>query len=248
MIFDPSGRAGPLRQLRLDVSPPGSARSANTASMFNNSGWIFLPAALVALAAGCATRAPHPSPDLREVSAPAVLQPGDALRITVWRQAELSGEFPIAEDGTITHPLLREVKVAGLPVANAESRVREYLERLETTPQFVVEPLLRVVVGGEVRNPSLYRLPPATSIAEAVALAGGVTDRARLERVRVFRDGREFLVDLTRPEAGAAQSPIRTGDQIYVEPKHSWLRDYVGPAASIGGLVLTVVNIMIRIR
>lgn len=177
-----------------------------------------------------------------------MLQPGDALRITVWRQAELSGEFPIAEDGTITHPLLREVRVAGLPVAGAEERVRKYLERLETTPQFVVQPLLRVMVGGEVRSPSLYLLPPATSIAEAVALAGGVSDRGQLERVRVFREGREFHVDLTRPEAGAAQSPIRTGDQIFVDRKRSVIRDYVAPAASIGSLVLTAVNIMIRVR
>lgn len=211
-------------------------------------GRCFLPAAIAFLAAACATAAPNVQGDLREVSAPPVLQPGDALRVTVWRQAELSGEFPIAEDGTISHPLLREVLVAGLPVAGAEERVGAYLVRLETTPQFVVQPLLRVTVGGEVRQPSLYRFPPATSIAEAIALAGGASERGRLDRVRVFRDGREFRVDLTRPEAGAAQSPIRSGDQVFVERKRSLMRDYVAPAASVGSLVLTAVNIMIRIR
>ena len=241
-------RRGSVRRSRLDVSPTGAARAAMTVNMHKSIRWSLLPAAIVALVAGCATGSPQVRTDLREVSMPAVLQPGDALRITVWRQAELSGEFLIADDGTIGHPLLREVQVAGLPVASAEQRVREYLERLGTTPQFVVEPLLRVMVGGEVRSPTLYRLPPATSVAEAVALAGGVTERGRLDRVRVFRDGREFLVDLTRPEGGAAQSPIRTGDQIFVEARQSWIRDYVVPAASVGSLVLTAINIMIRVR
>jgi polysaccharide export outer membrane protein len=212
-------------------------------------GRSLLTAAVASLATACATASPQVQADLREVSAPAVLRPGDALRVTVWRKADLSGEFPIAEDGTIEHPLLRDVKVAGLSAPDAEERVRVSLERLETSPQFVVQPLLRVMVGGEVSKPTLYHLPPATSIAEAVALAGGASpDRGRLDRVRVFRDGREFRVDLTRPEAGAAHSPVRSGDQIFVDRKRTVLRDYVAPAASVAGVLLTTVNIMIRIR
>src|SRR5437016_2136635 len=54
--------------------------------------------------------------------APVVLSPGDAIRIIVWRNAELSGEFTIAPDGSITHPLYREIKIAGLPIPQVEER------------------------------------------------------------------------------------------------------------------------------
>lgn len=175
-----------------------------------------------------------------------VLRPGDAVRITVWRQPELSGEFTISESGTITHPLYRELVVTGMPMDDARRRVHDYLAQLESSPQFVVEPLLRVSVGGEVRQPSLYRLSPETSIAEAVAMAGGATERGRMERVRLFRGGEVLAVDLTSPQAGLAQEAIRSGDQIFVDRKTSLFRDFVAPAGGIVAALATLLNILIR--
>jgi polysaccharide export outer membrane protein len=179
-------------------------------------------------------------------TAQTVLHPGDAVKITVWRQAELSGEFPIADDGTIVHPLYRDVKVTGMPISAAAAQVQDYLARLQANPQFVVQPLLRVSVGGEVRQPSLYRLPPATSIAEAVALAGGATDLGRLNRVRLFRGGREVTVDLTSPESGLAQAPIRSGDQIFVDRKVNVFREYIAPAGSIASAFISLIALISR--
>lgn len=177
---------------------------------------------------------------------PAVLNPGDAVRIVVWRQPELSGEFLISERGTVSHPLFRDVQVAGLSTAEVEERVGSYLSRLEANPQFVVEPLLRVTVGGEVRQPSLYRLSPGTTVAEAVAQAGGISERANLQNVRLFRDGRQYTVNLSSPEAGMAHSPIRSGDQLFVTRRSDWLRDYVGPAASVTAAVAAIARLFIR--
>lgn len=174
------------------------------------------------------------------------LRPGDAVRITVWRQPELSGEFAIAEDGTIMHPLYRELVVTEMPLDLARSRVHEFLTRLESNPQFVVEPLLRVSVGGEVRQPSLYRLSPETSIAQAVAMAGGATERGRMDHVRLFRNGEELTVDLTSPQAGLAQEPIRSGDQLYVDRRTSVFRDYIAPAGGIVAALATLLNIATR--
>lgn len=174
------------------------------------------------------------------------IEAGDAVLITVWQNPDLSGEFSIMEDGTIAHPLFREVQVAGLPLPAVEARIRERLGRVETNPQFVVEPLLRVSVGGEVRQPSLYRLPPTTTIAEAVALAGGASERARLDRVRLFRGGEEITVDLTSPEAGLAQTPIASGDQIFVDRRTSIFRDYIAPAGSITAALVSLVSVLTR--
>lgn len=176
----------------------------------------------------------------------AVLQPGDAIQLTVWRSEEFSGEYLIADDGTIMHPLLRDVRVTGVSLATMEGRIRDRLEGLMTSPQFVAQPLLRVSVGGEVRQPSLYRLPPGTSIAEAVALAGGATERGRLERVRLLRGGEQLRVDLVSPQAGLAQQPIRSGDQIYVEVRRSLFREYIAPAGSITAALVSLISVLTR--
>jgi protein involved in polysaccharide export with SLBB domain len=186
-----------------------------------------------------------PLPGQSEWDRTVVLRPGDVLRVTVWRNPELTGEFAIARDGTLSHPLYRDVVVAGLDLAGAEARLRDLLSGLESNPRFVIEPLLRVSVGGEVRQPSLYRLPPETSIAEAVALAGGATERGRLEAVRLFRGGAEIRVDLTRPEAGLAQDPIRSGDQIFVDRRVSVFREYIAPAASVVAAAAALLRLVI---
>lgn len=191
------------------------------------------------VAAACASSAVVPG--VPGTPTAAVIRPGDAVRITVWRNEELSGEFDVGEDGTIRHPLYREIRVAGLTAREAETRVGEFLQRYEASPQFILEPLLRVAVGGEVRLPDLYAMPPATTIAEAVARAGGVTQQGRLDRVILIRDGRQWDLDLTQPEEGLAQLPVRSGDQILVRRRPTWLRDYVAPIASVlGGLALII--------
>jgi protein involved in polysaccharide export with SLBB domain len=202
--------------------------------------YIILVLALIALLA-------PPAVDAQAADGGAiVLRPGDVVRVTVWRNPELTGEFAIARDGTLAHPLYRDVVVGGLDVATVESRLRDLLSQLETNPRFVMEPLLRVSVGGEVRQPSLYTLPPETSIAEAVALAGGATERGRMDRIRLFRDGREHRVDLTAPVGGLAQAPVRSGDQIFVQRRVSIFREYIAPAGSITAALVSLISIAIR--
>ena len=66
------------------------------------SAWLFL-AGLAA--GGCAGRL-DPAPLQPAVQGDSLLRPGDALRITVWRQPEFSGDFVVNPDSTVAHPLL----------------------------------------------------------------------------------------------------------------------------------------------
>ncbi len=175
-----------------------------------------------------------------------VLHAGDAVRINVWRRAELSGEFAIGEDGSITHPLYRAVRVGGLPIAAVEERLRTFLTQFDATPAFVVEPLLRVTLAGQIGRPNVYTLPPRTTIAQAVAIAGGSTDRALLTNVQLVRDGQVQVVDLTRADAALAQLQIRSGDQIVVLPTRSVFREVVTPSMTVIGAVAAVVSVIMR--
>jgi polysaccharide export outer membrane protein len=173
----------------------------------------------------------------------AVLQPGDQLRVTVWRRPEYSGDFLVAADGTLRHPLFKEVRVAGVPLGTAHQRLREFLTRYEANPEFVIEPLMRVAVGGEVRTPNLYSFAPEVTVAQAVALAGGATDRGRLSAVQVTRGGGRISVDLSRADARGSLMTIRSGDQIVVTRRRNVLTDFILPISSLVAAVGTILQL-----
>lgn len=176
------------------------------------------------------------------------LRPGDAVRISVWRKPEYSGEFTISYEGAIAHPFYQQLRVTGVAVPEVRRMIADHLAKFEAEPLFVMEPLLRVTVGGEVNRPGLYTLTRETSVSQAVAAAGGVAERGRSDRVQLFRDGRSVQVDLTQPEPGNAQLPIRSGDQIYVARRRAVFREYILPVISIAGAAAAIVNATDRNR
>lgn len=174
-----------------------------------------------------------------------VLKPGDVLKIAVWQQPAWSGEFPIASDGTIQHPLYRNVRVAGVPLAVAEDRMRTFLRRYEETPTFSMQVLFPVVVGGAVNDPQLLTLSPETSISQALALAGGAAERGQLEAVRLVRGGAETTLDLVNPDPATLAMTVQSGDQIIVPRKRNVFQEYVLPSAQIAGTLVTIINLLL---
>jgi protein involved in polysaccharide export with SLBB domain len=175
-----------------------------------------------------------------------VLNPGDAVRITVWRKPELSGDFTVGSDGALVHPLYRQVVVTGVPLATVEDRLRTFLRQFETNPELSVQPLIRVAIGGEVRRPDLFTLTPELTVAQAVAAAGGPSERALGNQGRLLRRGQEYRLDLTRPDTGYASQPIQAGDQILLPRKTSIFRDYIAPAGGLLSAAVSLIGILTR--
>lgn len=190
-----------------------------------------------------ATLAVSASASVSQTSTPsiAVLQPGDHLRITVLSDDKnLSGDFEVAPDSTLKHPLYNQVKVAGVPLGMLRGRIASFLARFQREPQLEVEPLFKVTVGGEVKAPTIYLFPPETTLADAVARAGGPTDRAKLEDVTVLRGGHRLSYDLSSGSNPQAQT-IQSGDQIVVGRRRDITSDflpYVGVALSIVSIII----------
>ncbi|HEX8904574.1 MAG TPA: polysaccharide biosynthesis/export family protein [Longimicrobiaceae bacterium] len=199
---------------------------------------LVLLAALVL--APCAARA-----QAADTAGP-VLQPGDSIRIAVFRREELSGRWAVGADGRVAHPLYRAVAVAGVPPAEVEARVRAFLQRFGADPQFVVEPVVRVAVAGEARQPRLFWLTPGISVAQAVALAGGPAERADLRRSKLIRGGQEMALDLSRPDQGLAATQVRSGDQIVVARRPAGAGSLIAPVASVAAALVGIVNILVR--
>ena len=195
-------------------------------------------------------RGPRVSPTDAEVQPPQpgsssfTLRPGDAVRVTVWRNPELSGDFRISNEGTLQHPLYKSVQVTGVPLAVVEQRVRELVLTYVATPQILLEPLVRVSVNGEVRSPSLQSLSPETTIAQAIALAGGATEGARLNQVRVIRSGRVLKLDLAKPGSANLMLTVRSGDQIVVPRQRNLFRDVIGPVSSLAAAIAAIFTLI----
>lgn len=201
---------------------------------------LLLAAALAAL---LVPRAAHAQPSWPDS---AYLKPGDVIRLAVWRQPDFSGDFPVSPEGTVQHPLLAGVRVVDVSRAVVRQRLYEALSRYERDPQFVFDFLYRVAVGGEVRLPNLYPLSPETTIAEALATAGGVTEFGRHDNVRVIRDGQTLVVNLRNPDSEAARMRVRSGDQIRVSRRGNVFRDYIGPGASIVAAAAALISVVDR--
>jgi polysaccharide export outer membrane protein len=124
--------------------------------------------------------------------------PQDALTITVWNQATLSGRFTVESDGTFVYPLLGAVRASGLTVRDIEADLtRRLAAGYVKLPQIRVtveqHRSQRILVLGEVRTPGSYPLTGAMTLVEALALAGSTTPRA----------GNEVVVIRATPERPA---------------------------------------------
>jgi len=168
------------------------------------------------------------------------LNPGDAVRITVWRKPELSGQFSVSVDGTVANPFYLGVQVAGVPFSVAADRVRSHIERFEAQPMVLVEPLYRVAVIGQVRRPDSFAFGPEVTIAQAVTLAGGLTEAAKPDQVWLLRGNQRMLVDLQQPEVGLAHTSVRSGDYILAERRQNILREYIFPTVGLLGSAASI--------
>jgi protein involved in polysaccharide export with SLBB domain len=215
---------------------------------------VILPIGLFGVAVPAAILAQSPDTKTQNTETrveQVILAPGDSVRVVVWRKPELSGDFIVAPDGSITHPLYRTVRVGGVPFSTAEANLRSFLSRFEQDPQFVLEPLVRVAVSGEVGRPQVFAVRPETSIAEVVAQAGGPTPVGRRDQVRVLRQDpggrqREFYVNLLDPVGNAATIRVHSGDQIVVDRRHSFFREIFLPAIGVLGSAASIYLVIDR--
>ncbi|HYF38536.1 MAG TPA: polysaccharide biosynthesis/export family protein [Gemmatimonadales bacterium] len=201
--------------------------------------WSVLIAVGLLLSSRIEAQTPTPTSDQ------VTLAPGDSIRVVVWRKPEMSGDFIVGPEGVITHPLYQAVRVGGVPFATARANLRNFLARFEQDPQFVAEPLVRVAVSGEVGRPQVFALRPETSIADAVAQAGGPNEFANRENVRVLRRGadgrqRELRVNLIDPEGPSATLRVNSGDQIVVDRRRSFFREIFLPGLSVLGSAASI--------
>mgnify|MGYP006282429951 CR=1 FL=1 len=157
----------------------------------------------------------------------------------------MSGEYVVDESGTVVFPRVGEYQVLEDTPRSLADRLLEDYRRYLRNPSIDVIVLRRIRIIGAVNEPGLHLLDPTVTIADAVAQAGGATSQGDQNQVRIIRDGEELAVDV-RTDQRIADSPIRSGDQLFV-PERSWIsRNQALMAATITGTVSLIIALFVR--
>jgi polysaccharide export outer membrane protein len=120
------------------------------------------------------------------------LDTGDRLRVTVYGHEDLSGEFEVGGSGTVSLPLIGEVRASGLGAKQLEEMIIGQLK-----PNYLKNPSVTVEVLnyrpffiiGEVKAPGSYPYVNGMRALNAVAIAGGYTYRAKKSKIYIMRAG-----------------------------------------------------------
>jgi len=144
------------------------------------------------------------------------LGPGDVIRVTVFGEPDLSGEFEVGAGGGVSLPLIGELPLGGMAVSAAETFIESRLAAgYVQNPDVAIDVLnyRPFFILGEVNNQGVFPYVADLTVHKAVAIAGGFTYRADKDDivVKVGGIGDEAPVEL--------DTVISPGDVIVVKER-----------------------------
>ncbi len=123
---------------------------------------------------------------------------GDRIKMTVFGEDDLSGEFQVDGGGYISFPLIGELRVRGLSLRELEQDIiKELKDGFLRDPSISLEVLnyRPFYILGEVNKPGQYEYVSGINLHNAVAMAGGYTHRARRNRAEITRTNPEKVIE-----------------------------------------------------
>lgn len=162
-----------------------------------------------------ANAAPSPA------SADYVIAPGDLVRIIVYNEPSMSGDFLVLPEGTIQLPLIGVVAAKGLTASQLSADILGKLRKgILTEPRISVNlaQMRSVFISGAVAKPGAYPFVPDMTVDMAVAVAGGYTDRGAHSRVVIRRSGeaeRQFTLAPNHPIKLAPGDVVKVPERAF---------------------------------
>ncbi|HIJ91207.1 MAG: polysaccharide export protein [Desulfobulbaceae bacterium] len=153
--------------------------------------------------------------------------PGDVLSIAVWKNVDLSKAVQVLPDGTISFPLIGQIMVEEMTVAQLRKILQEKIAPFSPEPQISVEVQqvnsLMVYVIGRANHSGRFVLNGNINVLQALAMAGGLNPFAKRAEIKVFRTEKAgtkvypFDYDaVTENNALAQNIELKRGDIIVV--------------------------------
>lgn len=159
-----------------------------------------------------------------------VIGAADTLTINVWQNNDLSTTALVRPDGTITMPLVGDLKVAGRTPSDVQGEITKRISQYVKAEAAIVTVAVsavqsyRFTVTGSVVNPGSFQSQYYVSIADAIAMAGGPTRFADTENIEVIRqgaDGKQRRIpinfdDIQTRKRAEANVVLVAGDTVFV--------------------------------
>jgi polysaccharide export outer membrane protein len=125
-----------------------------------------------------------------------LITPEDQLEITVWSDRDMSRTVTVSADGKVVMPLIGSIRVAGVNEDEAAGCIAKALAQYIIDPKISVSIVRarpdRVFVLGRVRNPGVYDIRRNSTVLEGISQAGGLLDKADLDRGTLIRAGNKY--------------------------------------------------------
>ncbi|SRR5258708_566652 len=142
---------------------------------------------------------------------------GDMITVRVLGEEELRREkVRLSDAGTMSFPVLGEVKVQGMTVGDLEDYITKSLKgRYLLNPQVNVsiDEYRNFFVNGMVEKPGGYPFSPGLTVRKAITLAGGFKERASRDKINIIRDDDPKQV----PRKVDLNAPVMPGDIVTIE-------------------------------
>lgn len=173
-----------------------------------------------------------------------VLNPGDGIRISFLDIEDvITGDYYIQPNGLVNLPLIGIINTSVKDFKEIKSEIEARYDSLYKNPHLSVNALFRINILGEVREPGFYYVSDYEKFTAIIAFAGGTTDAANVENIKLIRNSEEIEVDvedIIKKGSTASDFGLQSGDQVYV-PRNWWADNavWVTIAVSAAALIAT---------
>jgi len=212
----------------------------------------FALALLLTTTSGCAAIIFDDLPNEKSAPViPIVLGPGDKVRVELWDEPRLTGEYIIGPDGALTVPIAGAVKVKGVTLERAANLLAEKLKEYFTAPSVTVTLIelksMYVHVTGEVGHPGTVPFRAGMTIVDVIQASGSyIHATANTDDVRIIRGRLDkpevYKIDMEDIFAARMKDVyLRPGDIVMVPPRWTtisarWIGQFMAPIWSIMGV------------
>jgi polysaccharide export outer membrane protein len=156
-----------------------------------------------------------------------IIQPGDALKISVWKEPSLLTEALVRPDGVLTFPLVGDIVASGRTVQQLKTELAAKLTKYVPDPVLTVSVTRalgnKIYVVGKVNRPGEYVSNRRIDVMQALAMAGGPTPFASVNKIKILRRENGVLKSIPFRYSDVAKGKkleqniiVRGGDVIVV--------------------------------
>ncbi|HEY5218194.1 MAG TPA: polysaccharide biosynthesis/export family protein [Gemmatimonadaceae bacterium] len=206
---------------------------------------LFVLSAALIVASSAAAQTTTAAAHAVEMDTAQLVRPGDVVRLRIWREPDLSGDFPVNEWGIVVLPKIGDMQVSTTTPASLRDSLRQRYGAYLRDAAIEVTVLKRLTILGAVVHAGVFPVDPTMTVGDVIALSGGSTPLGSPTDAYLIRDGVRVPVHINLSDR-IADLPVRSGDQVYV-PERSWIsRNAQVVAASIAAFTTLIVALYIR--